>query len=70
VNEATRALLQPLLALPEDQRAALVEALLDSLSDEEEVPEQELFDEIDKRRESVRKGTEKGVVWEDLRDEE
>jgi hypothetical protein len=70
MNETTRELLSRVLALPEDQRAILLEALMESVSEETvEWEEGTLISELDRRRVEGANGSAGAVRWEDLRDE-
>jgi len=64
MNDATRGLLERALKLPEDQRAALAEALLASLPADEE-----LWEEFNHRRQELADGRAGGAPWPDLRGE-
>jgi hypothetical protein len=70
MNEQTRAAFEAALSLAPDQRAALAEALLESLSEEQCDPgDDELLAELDRRRaEAEREGS--SLPWSALRDEE
>jgi len=64
MNDATRRLLERALELPEDQRAALAEALLASLPADED-----LWEELNHRRQELADGQAGGTSWHDLRGE-
>jgi putative addiction module component (TIGR02574 family) len=69
MNETTRELLNQVLALPEDQRAVLLEALLESVSEDSgEWEEGALVNELDRRRAEAAGGSAGAVRWEELRD--
>ncbi len=56
------------LALPEAERALLAERLLESLSPEiDDVNDDELAAELDRRRTEVDRGTVQPIPWSELR---
>ena len=56
------------LALPESERALLVERLLESLSPEpDELTDDELFDELERRRAEVEQRLTKPIPWAEVR---
>jgi putative addiction module component (TIGR02574 family) len=64
----TQAILDAALALPEAERFALVEQLLEVLSPgPNELSDDELLAELERRRAEVRAGTAKGVPWSELK---
>jgi putative addiction module component (TIGR02574 family) len=64
----TQAILDAALALPEAERFALVEQLLEVLSpDLNDLSDDELLAELERRRAEVRAGTAKGVPWSELK---
>jgi putative addiction module component (TIGR02574 family) len=64
----TQAILDAALALPEAERFALVEQLLEVLSPgPNELSDDELLAELERRRTEVRAGTAKGVPWSELK---
>src|SRR5690348_12289291 len=59
------------LALPEAERALLVERLHESLSPEpEEITDDELFGELERRRAEVEQGLVEPIPWSEVRLEE
>jgi putative addiction module component (TIGR02574 family) len=67
----TQSLLDAALKLPETERVLLVERLLETLPPQgEELTEDELFDELEKRRAEVEQGRVQPVPWSDMRWEE
>jgi putative addiction module component (TIGR02574 family) len=66
MTSETQALLDAALALPETDRAWLVERLLESLSPEgDELTEEEFAAELDRRRAEVEQGIVKPIPWSD-----
>ncbi len=66
----TRTVLEAALSLPSDQRATVAEALLESLTeDEDEMVENKLLAELDRRRADVAQGG-ATIPWSVLWDEE
>jgi putative addiction module component (TIGR02574 family) len=66
-----QAIIEAALALPETERALLVERLLESLSPEiGELSNEELVAELDRRRAEIDQGTVKPIPWSELRLEE
>ena len=66
-----QAIFDAALALPEAERALLVERLLESLSPEPQEPtEEEFFAELERRRAEVEQGLIKPVPWSEVRLEE
>jgi putative addiction module component (TIGR02574 family) len=66
MNPETDAVFDAALALPEADRALLVEQLLESLSpDGAELTDDELSDELDLRRAEIQKGIVKPIQWSD-----
>jgi putative addiction module component (TIGR02574 family) len=56
------------LALPESERALLVERLLESLSPEpEDITDDELFSELERRRAEIEQGLVKPIPWSEVR---
>jgi putative addiction module component (TIGR02574 family) len=71
MSPQTQAILEAALALPEAERALLVERLLETLSEEgEEMTEEELLAELDRRRAEMADGTDPGIPWSELVPEE
>jgi putative addiction module component (TIGR02574 family) len=71
VTDETRSIFQDALALPEKDRAALAELLLESLSDnQEDVADEELLTELERRSAEADGGTADAVPWSDLKNEE
>jgi putative addiction module component (TIGR02574 family) len=67
----TQAVLDAALALPEAERALLVERLLETLSpEEEELSDDELFAELERRRAEIEQGLVKPIPWSEVRLEE
>ena len=67
MSPQTQALLDAALALPEADRALLVEGLLDSLSEEgDDRTDEELVAELDRRRAEMADGTDPGIPASDL----
>jgi putative addiction module component (TIGR02574 family) len=66
-----RAIFDAALALPESERASLVECLLESLSpDSKEFTDDELFGELERRRAEIEQGLVKPIPWSEVRLEE
>jgi putative addiction module component (TIGR02574 family) len=66
-----QALVHAALALPEAERAQLVEHLLESLVPEEaSLTDDELFAELERRRAEVEQGSVKPIPWSQVRFEE
>jgi putative addiction module component (TIGR02574 family) len=59
----TQALFEAALKLLESERALLAERLLETLPPEEELTEDELFDELERRRAEVEQGKVKPIRW-------
>jgi putative addiction module component (TIGR02574 family) len=71
MTSQTQAILDAALALPEAERALLVERLLETLSPEQgELSDEELFAELERRRAEVEQGQVKPVPWSEVRLEE
>jgi putative addiction module component (TIGR02574 family) len=71
MSPETRSLFEAGLALPEAERALLVERLLETLSsDEVELTDDELYAELERRRADVETGRVKPIPWDDVRFEE
>ncbi len=67
----TRSLFDAALALPEADRALLAERLLETLSPEaDEMSDEDLLAELDRRRTEVERGTARLIPWSELRLEE
>jgi putative addiction module component (TIGR02574 family) len=67
----TQAILDAALALPEAERLALMEQLLEvSSPDLEELNDDELYAELERRRAEVHAGTAKGIPWSELKSRE
>jgi putative addiction module component (TIGR02574 family) len=59
------------LALPEAERALLVEQLLESLSPEpDELTDDEFYAELERRRAEIEEGLVRPIPWSDVRLEE
>jgi putative addiction module component (TIGR02574 family) len=68
MTQQTQALLEVALALPEAERALLAERLLESLPEEgDELSEEELVAELDRRRAEIVEGKTKPIPWSDIR---
>jgi putative addiction module component (TIGR02574 family) len=66
----TEAVLSAALALPEAERVLLLESLLDNLSPEQdELTDDELFAELQRRRAEVQIGAVEGIPWSKLKQE-
>jgi putative addiction module component (TIGR02574 family) len=71
MTQEVRAILDAALALPEVERAALAERLLESLSPEPDPASNEEFaTELDRRRDEIEQGLMKPIPWSDVRLEE
>ena len=71
MTSQTQAILDAALALPEAERALLVERLLETLSPEQgELSDEELFAELERRRAEVEQGQVKPGPWSEVRLEE
>jgi len=58
-------------ALPESERALLVERLLETLSPEPaELSEEEMVAELDSRRKDLEAGTAEAIPWSELKKED
>jgi putative addiction module component (TIGR02574 family) len=69
MNEQTRAAFEAALSLAPEHRAALAEALLDSLSEDQEAADDgELLAELNRRRADADRGG-NPIPWSTLRDE-
>jgi putative addiction module component (TIGR02574 family) len=68
MNPQTQAILDAALALPEAERALLVERLLETLSPEgEALTDDELFAELERRREEYERDPSIGIPWEEVK---
>jgi putative addiction module component (TIGR02574 family) len=71
MTDQTQTVLDAALALPEAERALLVERLLETLSPEtDELTDDELFAELERRRAEVEQGLVKPIPWSEVRLEE
>ena len=71
MSPETQSLYQAALALPEAERALLVERLLESLPPEQdELTDDELYAELERRRADVEEGRVKPIPWSEVRFEE
>jgi putative addiction module component (TIGR02574 family) len=71
MSPETRSLYEAALALPESERILLVEHLTESLPPElDELTEDELFAELERRRADVEAGLVKTIPWDEFRFEE
>src|SRR4051812_18518995 len=72
MSERTASLLAAALQLSEEERAELVEGLLDSLggpdSDNDRMTEEEFAAELDRRHEEFLRDPSVGVPWEQVKD--
>ena len=72
MSERSASLLAAALQLSEEERAELVEGLLDSLggpdSDIDRMTEDELAAELDRRAEEMRRDPDAGIPWEQVKD--
>jgi putative addiction module component (TIGR02574 family) len=67
----TQTVFDSALALSDSDRALLVERLLETLSPEQEdVSEEDLFDELERRRLEVDQGVVKPIPWSEFNIEE
>jgi putative addiction module component (TIGR02574 family) len=67
MSEETQAILTAALALPEADRAELAERLLESLSPEmDELSDDELFAELERRRAEAEKDPSVAIPWTDV----
>jgi len=67
----TQAILERALALPEGERALLVEYLLEALSpDTEFATDDELFTELERRRAEIDQGLVKPIPWSEVQPDE
>jgi putative addiction module component (TIGR02574 family) len=66
----TKAILDAARALPETERLLLVERLLEDVPlDLDELTEDELFAELQRRREELKAGSVEGIPWSKLKQE-
>jgi putative addiction module component (TIGR02574 family) len=66
----TKAILDAAQALPETERLLLVERLLEDLPlESDELTEEELYAELQRRRAEVQAGTVDGIPWSQLKQE-
>ena len=66
-----RAVVEAALALPEAERALLAERLLESISPEtDELTDEELFAELERRRAEVERDPSAAIPWSELANEE
>jgi putative addiction module component (TIGR02574 family) len=71
MTSQTQAVFDAALALPEAERALLAERLLETFSaDQEEVGDDKLFAELERRRAEVEQGRVKPIAWSEVRLEE
>lgn len=67
----TQALFEAAMALPESERNLLIERLLETLSDDaEELTDDELAAELDRRRAEMANGTAGAIPWSELAKED
>jgi putative addiction module component (TIGR02574 family) len=70
MNGSTKQVFAAALALPETQRARLAERLLETISlDIDDLSDDELAAELDRRRMQVRRGKARVIPWSKLRGE-
>jgi putative addiction module component (TIGR02574 family) len=68
VNPQTQAIFEAAMALPQAERDLLIERLLETLSDDaEELTDDELAAELDRRRAEIMEGKVKPIPWSDIR---
>jgi putative addiction module component (TIGR02574 family) len=71
VTSDPQAVFDAALALPDQERAALAQLLLESLSEQgDETGEEELLAELDRRRAEAQGNPGDAVPWSQLRDEQ
>lgn len=71
MNPQTQVLFEAALALPDAERALLVERLLETLSAaSDDLTDEELFAELERRRAEVEQGLVKPIPWSEVRLEE
>ncbi len=71
MNPTREAVLEAALNLPEQDRAALVEALLESLSPDDEVADDDtLFAELEARWADFQRSREGTISWDELKRQE
>jgi putative addiction module component (TIGR02574 family) len=71
MSPESQALFETALTLPEAERALLVERLIETLSPEEdELTDDEMFAELERRRADVEAGLVKPIPWSEVRFEE
>ncbi len=71
MTQSTQAILDAALALPEAERAALAERLLESLSPEpDELGDAGWLAELERRSADFERGTAEAVSWSELKQEE
>jgi len=67
----TQVIFDAVLALPEAERALLVERVLETLSEEgDEISEEVMVAELDRRRAEMADGSDPGIPWSELVQEE
>jgi putative addiction module component (TIGR02574 family) len=67
MSDNYHSLVNAALALPENERASLVDVLLETLSpDDEGYTEDELLAELNRRRSEIASGVVKAVPWSDF----
>jgi putative addiction module component (TIGR02574 family) len=70
MHAQTQNVLDAALALPEADRALLAERLLETLSaDSDEITDEEMLAELNRRRAEVAAGTADGIPWSELKEE-
>ena len=71
MSPETQSVYQAALALPEAERALLIERLTESLTSElDELTDDELYAELERRRAEVEQGLVKPIPWAEFRFEE
>ncbi len=70
MDPKARTVLDAALELPEDDRAAIAQTLLATLApDVEEMDDEELLEELERRSEEARRDPSATISWEELRHE-
>jgi putative addiction module component (TIGR02574 family) len=70
MTASNQAVFDAALALPADERALLVERLLETLSPaEDELTDDELAAELDRRRDEIERGAATPIAWSEVKDQ-